>query len=194
MPAYNPRLYPYPSRRAVHYAKNGMACSTHPAVSAAGLSILQTGGNAIDAAVAMAAALTVAEPGANGIGGDCFALVWHKGQLYGLNSSGYSPRNLDYETFARRGEVPLYGWDAVTVPGAPAGWAALSERFSRLPFARLMEPAVRMAEDGHALSADVAAGIQGRRVMVAGRALSFSLNFSRASLSDHAARAHRVSS
>ena len=88
MLSFDAQNYPYPSRRNVVYARRGMVATSQPLAAQAGLQVLQAGGNAIDAAVATAAALTVLEPTANGIGGDAFALVWHSGKLHGLNASG----------------------------------------------------------------------------------------------------------
>ena len=159
LPDFSPYQYPFSSRRMVHYASRGMVSSTHPAASNAGLSILHQGGNAVDAAIAMAAVLTIVEPAANGLGSDNFALVWSGNKLYGMNSSGCSPAALTYQQLTRNGEtsIPPYGWQAVTVPGAPAGWAELSRRFGKLPFSKLMEPAIDVAENGHALSAHAVA-------------------------------------
>jgi len=119
--------------------------------------MLRQGGNAIDAAVAMAVTLACVEPTANGIGGDNFAILWHDGKMHGLNSSGSAPMALSRETLVNKGfdRMPDSGWESVTVPGAPAGWAALSNRFGRLPFAKLFEPALEATEGGVALTGDV---------------------------------------
>nr|MDD6335820.1 gamma-glutamyltransferase family protein [bacterium] len=145
--------YPYPSRRAAVLGKHGMVASSHPAASAAGLWALQQGGNACDAAVAMAAALAVVEPGSNGIGGDGFALIWHNGRLHGLNASGPAPRLANAEQLRSQGHtaMPVYGWPSVTVPGAPAGWAAIAHRFGRLDLPVLFRPAIDLARDGFAV-------------------------------------------
>ncbi len=112
------------------------------------------GGNAIDAAIAAAACLTVVEPTSNGIGGDAFALVWTDGKLYGLNASGYAPKAISIEALKERGytEMPKYGFAPVTVPGAPAAWAALSKRFGRLPLVETLAPAIAYAENGYPVS------------------------------------------
>lgn len=146
--------YPYPSRRSVIYAKNGMVATSQPLAAQAGLQILQQGGNAVDAAVATAACLTVVEPTSNGIGGDAFALVWLREKLYGLNSSGPSPETLTMELLARSGheQMPTDGWMPVTVPGAPAAWAALIARFGRLKLAEVLAPAIEYAETGFPVS------------------------------------------
>lgn len=147
--------YPYGSRRRVVFARRGMVCTSQPLAAQAGLSMLQQGGNAIDAAIATAICLTVVEPTSNGLGSDAFALVWVKDKLYGLNGSGYAPARLTPEELARQGitgRMPRRGWSAVTVPGAPSAWAELHKRFGRLPFAKLFEPAIHYAENGYPLS------------------------------------------
>ncbi len=123
--------YPYPSRRNAVFGKNGMVATSQPLAAQAGLNVLQKGGNAIDAAVATAAALTVVEPTANGIGGDCFALIWHRDQLHGLNASGPAPMSLNLEKIHALGhkQMPKWGPLPVTIPGTPAAWAAMTERF-----------------------------------------------------------------
>lgn len=155
---FNDPSYPYPSRRHVHYARKGMVATSQPLAAQAGLQVLQCGGNAIDAAVATAAALTVVEPTANGIGGDAFALIWHGGKLHGLNASGPAPRGLSRENFTRLGlsKIPDHGPLSVTVPGTPAAWAALSERFGRLPLATTLQAAIDYARDGYPVSPAVA--------------------------------------
>jgi len=150
--------YPYPSRRTACFAKNGMVATSQPLAAQVGLDILKKGGNAIDAAIATAAALTVVEPTCNGIGGDAFALVWVKGDLHGLNASGPAPALLHAHKVKETGhsEMPLYGWTSVTVPGTPAAWSALSKRFGKLAFADLMQPAIDLARDGFPVSPSVA--------------------------------------
>jgi len=150
--------YPYSSRRTACFAKNGMVATSQPLAAQVGLDILKKGGNAIDAAIATAAALTVVEPTCNGIGGDAFALVWVKGELHGLNASGPAPALLHAHKVKETGhsEMPLYGWTPVTVPGAPAAWSALSKRFGKLAFADLMQPAIDLARDGFPVSPSVA--------------------------------------
>ncbi|MDH5206202.1 MAG: gamma-glutamyltransferase family protein, partial [Hylemonella sp.] len=150
--------YPYPSRRNVVYANKGMVATSQPLAAQAGLQVLQAGGNAIDAAVATAAALTVVEPSANGIGGDAFALVWHQGRLHGLNASGPAPRSMTLDKLSAQGltEVPKYGPLPVTVPGTPAAWAALAERFGRLPLTTSMARAIELARDGYPVAPSIA--------------------------------------
>jgi gamma-glutamyltranspeptidase/glutathione hydrolase len=115
------------------------------------MEMLLAGGNAVDAAVATAIALTVVEPNSNGIGGDAFALVWD-GKLHGLNASGKSPQAMTPEKFTDLGHIPQLGWLSVTVPGTVSGWRSLSERWGKLPFERLFEPAIRYAEQGYPVS------------------------------------------
>ncbi|WP_106477785.1 gamma-glutamyltransferase family protein [Phytohalomonas tamaricis] len=151
---------PYPSQRSVTYSKNGMVAASQPFAAQAGRDILARGGNAIDAAIATAAALTVVEPTANGIGGDAFALVWIKdkqsgqGKLHGLNASGVAPAALTLDAVKAAGhqEMPLYGWTPVTVPGAPSAWAELSSRFGKLDFAEVLAPAIKLAREGFPVS------------------------------------------
>ena len=138
---------PYPSARAPVCAANIVAASQPLAVQA-GLDAMRRGGNAADAALAAAIALAVVEPCSNGVGGDAFAQVWDGRRLFGLNASGRSPEGWTPERFAGRRAMPLAGWDSVTVPGAVSAWMALSERFGRLPFARLFDAAIGYAEHG----------------------------------------------
>ena len=112
---FNPTYIPYSSKRYPIYAQHGMVCASSPQAAAAGLEILQKGGNAMDAAVATAAALTVVEPTANGLGSDAFALVWSEKdqKLFGLNASGFSPKNISIEKVKEKTgaeKMPVYGW------------------------------------------------------------------------------------
>jgi gamma-glutamyltranspeptidase/glutathione hydrolase len=158
MPNFDPLHYPYASRRNVVYAKRGMVATSQPLAAQAGLNVLQAGGNAIDAAIAAATALTVVEPTANGIGGDAFALIWHNGQLHGLNASGPAPKGLSLQTMSALGhsEMPKFGPLPVTVPGTPAAWAAMSERFGRVPLTTAMAGAIELAAEGFPVSPTVA--------------------------------------
>ncbi|UOQ44158.1 gamma-glutamyltransferase family protein [Halobacillus salinarum] len=142
---------PYEKTRNTTMSRNGMVATSQPLAAQAGLTILQQGGNAVDAAIATAAALTVVEPTSNGIGGDAFALVWVKDKLYGLNGSGRSPASISIDALHERGlnEIPKYGFTPVNVPGAPGAWAELSRRFGKLPFKDLLSPAIRYAEEGY---------------------------------------------
>lgn len=139
--------FPYPSHRTPLFARNAVATS-HPLAAQAGLRMLLKGGNAADAALATAICLTVVEPTSNGIGSDAFALIWDGGSLHGLNASGKSPAGWSLERFRHLTEMPRFGWDSVTVPGAVSAWVAVHERFGRLPFADLFAPAIEYADRG----------------------------------------------
>ena len=146
---------PYASRRQPIFARNAVATS-QPLATQAGIAMLQRGGNAVDAALATAIALTVLEPCSNGAGSDLFAIVSEAGSLTGLNASGRAPAAASLSRYAGRKAMPERGWEAVTIPGAVAGWVALSQRFGALPFADLFEPAIRYARDGFAVSPVIA--------------------------------------
>lgn len=135
-----------------------MVATSVPRASEIGLDILKRGGNAVDAAIAVASSLTVLEPTSNGIGGDCFAIVWHDGRLFGMNASGPAPKAISIDALRARGleAIPTHGWIPVTVPGAIKGWGALHERFGSLPFSDCLEGAIRAAEEGYAVSPTVA--------------------------------------
>ncbi len=146
---------PYPSTRLPLFARN-IVSTSHPLAAQAGLRMVLQGGNAVDAAIAAAAALTITEPVSNGLGSDAFCLLWDGQQLHGLNASGTAPTAWTPGYFHRKHgsdalTPPKRGIDSVTVPGAVAGWAALSERFGKLPFADLMQPAIELAERGYAV-------------------------------------------
>src|SRR5882724_554615 len=135
---------PYASRRQPIFARNVVATS-QPLATQAGVAMLARGGNAVDAALATAITLTVVEPCSNGIGSDLFAILWDGRKLVGLNASGRSPAAWSPARFTGRPAIPQRGWDTVTIPGAVSGWAALSQRFGKLPFADLFTPAIRYA-------------------------------------------------
>jgi len=151
---FNPNNNPYPSHRSVVYGKNGMVATSQPLAAGVGLDILKKGGNAIDAAIATAACLTVVEPTSNGIGGDAFAIVLIKDKLYGLNASGPAPKSISIEKVKELGheKMPTFGWIPVTVPGAPAAWGELSKKFGKLPLIDVLEPAIKYARDGYPIS------------------------------------------
>src|SRR5436190_2639278 len=138
---------PYRTPRQPVLGRQAVATS-HPAAAQVGMSVLERGGNAIDAAIAVAATLSVVEPTMNGLGGDLFALVWDGTQLHGLNASGRAPQAWSPERFSGLSRIPELGWDSVTVPGAVSGWVALWQRFGSEPFARLIEPAIGYALGG----------------------------------------------
>ena len=160
MVLFDPHRYAYPSRRSVVYARRAMACTSVPLGAQVGLDVMKAGGNAVDAAVAMAAAMPLLEPTGNGIGGDCFALVWveREKKLYGLNASGVSPAALSAALVRERGfgEMPKEGWLPTMVPGAPGGWAELNRRFGTRPLEELFAPAASYAREGVAVPVNVA--------------------------------------
>ena len=147
---------PYASVRTPVFARNVVATS-QPLAASAGLQILKQGGNAVDAAVAAAAVISLTEPCSNGLGSDNFAIVWDGKCLHGLNASGTAPAAWTPEYFSRRhgpdpAARPQRGWDTVTVPGAVAGWATLHRRFGKLAFADALAPAIDYAQRGFAVS------------------------------------------
>ena len=142
--------FPYRSGRMPVLARNVVATS-QPLAAQAGLRMLLAGGNAVDAAVACAIALTVVEPTSNGIGADLFEIVWDGHTLHGLNASGRSPAGWTRERFAKF-EMPVHGWDTVTVPGAVSGWIELHSKFGKLPLEKLFEPAIHYAREGFLVS------------------------------------------
>lgn len=143
----------YPSRRSPVLADNIVATS-QPLATQAGLTILQQGGNAVDAAIATAAALTVVEPTGNGLGSDAFCILWDGKELHGLNASGRAPAAWGPDRFPDG--MPANGVDSVTVPGAISAWVALSERFGKLGLATVLAPAIKYAEDGFIVSPVIA--------------------------------------
>jgi gamma-glutamyltranspeptidase/glutathione hydrolase len=146
---------PYPSRRQPICAANAVATS-QPLATQAGIAMLTRGGSAMDAALATAITLTVVEPCSNGIGSDLFAIVWDGERLAGLNASGRAPAGWNRARFAGHEQMPQRGFDTVTIPGAVSGWVALSQRYGKLAFGDLFEPAIRYARDGYPVSPVVA--------------------------------------
>jgi len=146
---------PYPTPRRPVFARN-IVSTSHPLGAQAGLRMLAAGGNAVDAAIAAAAMMTIVEPCSNGLGSDAYCILWDGQRLQGLNASGPAPAlwtpayfRAKYGADART--PPARGWDSVTVPGAVASWVALSERYGKLPFADLLAPAIDVAERGYAM-------------------------------------------
>ncbi len=148
------------SQRSLVIARTGMVCASQPLAAEAGLHILRAGGTAVDAAIAALAMLAVVEPYNTGLGGDCFALLWYgpEQRLYGLNGSGRAPQALTIEALRAAGHavMPLIGPWSITVPGAVQAWHDLHERFGRLAWAKLFEPALAYAEEGYAVSEIIA--------------------------------------
>jgi gamma-glutamyltranspeptidase/glutathione hydrolase len=135
---------PYSSARLPLFARN-IVSTSHPLAAQAGLRMMLKGGNAVDAAIAAAAAMTITEPVSNGLGSDAFCILWDGKKLHGLNASGPAPQAWTPEYFHNKYghdavNPPKRGWDSVTVPGAVGAWAAMSEKFGKLPFADLMLP------------------------------------------------------
>ena len=137
-------------------AQNGMVASSHPLATQIGIEILKNGGNAIDAAIAVNAALGLMEPTGCGIGGDLFAIVWDPKtkKLHGLNASGPSPQSLSLDYFLDNDYegIPFYGALPVSVPGAVAGWFALHRKFGNLSMDQILSPAIQYAEKGFPLT------------------------------------------
>ena len=172
MPEFDPLTYRYASQRSVVYAKNAVCCTSVPLGAQIGLDTIRSGGNAVDAAIAMAGAMPLLEPTGNGLGADCFALVWieREKKLYGLNASGAAPMALSAEKVRALGckAMPEEGWLPTMVPGAPAGWAALHARFGTKPLTELFAPAIAYAEEGYPVPVNVARQWERDSVRIAG--------------------------
>lgn len=163
----------YSSRRSPVMARN-MVATSQPLAAQAGLTMLQRGGNALDAALATAISLVVLEPTGNGLGSDAFCILWDGSELHGLNASGRSPAGWNRERFPDG--MSERGWESVTVPGAVSAWVDLSERFGKLPFETLFEPAIRYASEGFLVSPVIAEGWE-RGAQVLGRQPGFAEAF-----------------
>jgi gamma-glutamyltranspeptidase/glutathione hydrolase len=147
--------------RSEAFGRNGAAATSHPLGTLVGVEILKKGGSAVDAAIAINAALGFLEPTANGIGGDLYAMLWDPAasKVVGIAGSGRSPRGLSLQTVrsrAKNGVLPPYGAVTVTVPGTVDAWWRLHQRYGKLRWAELFEPAIAYAEDGVPLSPVVA--------------------------------------
>ncbi len=143
------------AHRSAIYGDN-IVSTSQPLAAQAGITILSRGGNAIDAAIATAATLTVVEPTMNGIGSDAFCIVWDGTELHGLNASGKYPKGWSHNDFKQDQPMPIDGWGSVTVPGAVSAWVELSRRFGRMKFEELFEPAIRYATEGFLVSSIIA--------------------------------------
>ncbi|MFN3662264.1 gamma-glutamyltransferase family protein [Yoonia sp.] len=141
----------YPSRRSPVLAEN-VAATSHPLATQAALAMMSRGGNAVDAAIAAAATLTVVEPTGNGLGSDAYCILWDGKELHGLNASGASPEAWTPEQFRGQTEMPYRGWGSVTVPGAVSAWAELTRRFGKLDLPTVLAPAIHYAESGFTVS------------------------------------------
>ena len=166
-PAANPR-----ATRSVVIGRRGMIATSQPLASAAGLKVLQEGGNAIDAAVTAAAVLAVVEPTMNGVGGDLFAIVrdGKTGSLRALNASGRSPYAMSPRYFAAQGtsRMPASGVHSITVPGVVDGWATLLATSGTISLARALAPAIEYARSGYAVSEIIARQWEGAERKLAG--------------------------
>lgn len=149
------RNFEKPSRSVV-VARGGMAATSHPSATLAAVQILSAGGNALDAAIAACAVQCVVEPASTGIGGDCFVLLSKEGSgdVIAYNGSGKAPAAINADWFAARGitEIARHSPHPVTVPGAIDAWTRLHADHGRLPFADILAPAIRFAEEGYAIS------------------------------------------
>jgi gamma-glutamyltranspeptidase/glutathione hydrolase len=146
--------------RSVVYAPQAMAATSHPLATQIALDVMRAGGSAVDAAIAVNAALGLMEPTGNGIGGDLFAIVWDPKtqKLHGYNGSGRSPQSLSLQWFSDNGytDIPSHGPLPVTVPGAVDGWFALHGRFGKLKMDEVLAPTIRYARDGHPVHETIA--------------------------------------
>ena len=146
----------FDSRRSAVLAKNGMVATSQPLAAQAGLQMLIQGGNAVDAAVASAAALNVVEPESTGVGGDMFALIWNDGekQVRALNGSGRAPAaaSIDQLRAAGHRRMPQEGPFSVSIPGTVHGWETILEAHGSMPMAEVLKPAIRYAEEGFPVS------------------------------------------
>lgn len=144
--------YSFPSRRSAVMSDRGIVATSQPLAAQAGLSMLQQGGNAIDAAIATAAALNVVEPMATGLGGDAFALIYLRGsdRPKALNASGRAPYATNLETLRDLGyrRMPDTGIHTVTIPGALDGWCSMLENYGTMGLAQVLAPAIQLAERG----------------------------------------------
>jgi len=167
--AANAQSYPgdrvsgeYFATRSVTTATQGMAATAHPLASQVAINVLQSGGNAVDAAIAANAAIGLMEPTGNGIGGDIFVIIWdpETRQVYGINGAGRSPMGLSYdevvETLGEGNAIPPMGAMPVSVPGTVDGWFAMHERFGSMPMDEILAPAIRYAENGFPLTETIA--------------------------------------
>jgi gamma-glutamyltranspeptidase/glutathione hydrolase len=150
-----------PAGRSVVRSRHGMVATSQPLASQTGLDILKRGGNAVDAAIAIAAVLNVTEPNMTGIGGDAFMLVWNAKTktLAGLNASGRAPRALSLDLLRSRNitQMPVTGMEPITVPGAFDGWTTLLEKFGTMKLADLLGPAIAYADEGFPVMETIAA-------------------------------------
>lgn len=163
-PSSDPEFVSFPSRRSVVHSTEGIVACTQPLAARAGQRILSDGGNAADAAVAVAAALNMTEPSSTGIGGDMFSLFYNAEtkKVNALNGSGRAPRNVSLERMRKdlglkpgqSGRIPMTSVHAITTPGAAAGWVDTVERFGsgKLSLEQILAPAIELGEKGFPVS------------------------------------------
>jgi gamma-glutamyltranspeptidase/glutathione hydrolase len=160
MKTHEDRMDLFNSNRPSVHALNAMVATSQPLASLVGIDVLKSGGNAVDAAIAIAAMVNVLEPMMTGIGGDVFAMVyWHKDKsLRGLNASGIQPKKLSLDYFKNKNlkAIPQAGLESMNVPGAFDGWVTLHEKYGTKPFAFLLEPAIQYALEGFAVGEKIA--------------------------------------
>ncbi len=142
---------------------NGMVASGHALASQAGIQTLTAGGNAVDAAIATAAALGVVEPAGSGVGGDGFILIYwaETGQVSAVNATGPAPGAATRERYLKDGGIPMKGIRSVSVPGLVDGWLLAHERYGALPLGEVFGPAISHCEDGFPVSHQLANGLKG---------------------------------
>ncbi|MCH8289492.1 gamma-glutamyltransferase [Candidatus Poribacteria bacterium] len=143
--------------------RNGMVTSGHSLASQAGIQVMMEGGNAIDAAIATAAALGVVEPTGSGVGGDGFILIYcaETGTLAGVNATGPAPYAATRELYLKDGGIPMKGIRSVSVPGIVDGWLIAHERYGALKLDKVFAPAISLCENGFPVSYKLAGGIKG---------------------------------
>ena len=151
--AQSPHGVKFESHRPVVMGKNGMVCAGHPLAAQAGMAVLQKGGNAIDAAIATAAALNVVEPNMSGIGGDGYIMVYNKAQnkIDICNATGAAPYATELAWYQANG-IPVKGIMSVSVPGLLDGWLAAHQKYATLPLSDLFAPAIDLADNGFPVS------------------------------------------
>jgi gamma-glutamyltranspeptidase / glutathione hydrolase len=146
--------------RSMAISQNGIVASESPLASQAGVRILESGGNAVDAAIATNAMMGVVSPMMNGMGGDLFAIVYDAkaNKLYGLNASGWAPKALTIDALHKQGlrEMPQEGVNTITIPGAVEGWQKLSDKFGREKLSDDLAPAIQTAKNGYPVTEWVA--------------------------------------
>ena len=161
MSSSTPHGIGHPAYRPSVAGLNGMVASGHALASQAGVRIMQAGGNAIDAAIASAAAVGVVEPAMSGVGGDGFILIFDAatGRPYGVNATGPAPARATRERYLERGGIPMHGMLSVSVPGLVDGWLLAQRRFGKLDLAQVLAPAVELCERGFPVSHKLAAAL-----------------------------------